>query len=174
MNLREWCLLLTVSILWGTSFFFIEVALRELGSFTVVFLRITLAALLVLVVTYSLGERLPRSLLVWRKFFILGLLNNTLPFSLITWGQIYITSSMASILNAAAPLMAVVLTHYLTDDEHLTWNRASGVLIGIAGCRTVGGSGSPVWQCFPVTGAVGGAGRGPVLLIGRNLYTAIE
>ena len=45
MGLRVWIWLLSLSVLWGGSFFFAKVAISELGPLTVVFVRVALAAL---------------------------------------------------------------------------------------------------------------------------------
>jgi drug/metabolite transporter (DMT)-like permease len=133
MNAREWGLLLFISVTWGLSFFFIEIVLRELGPFTLVFYRIGIAALIAVVWLYSSGRRLPGDRRSWSRFFVLGAINNLIPFSLITWGQVYISSSLASILNATTPLFAAVLAHKLTSDEQLTGHRIIGILLGIIG-----------------------------------------
>ena len=133
MNAKEWSLLVLVSIIWGLSFFFIEIALRELGSFSVVVYRIGIAALLVTALLYIRGGRLRLDLRDWGLFFILGLFNNFLPFSLIAWGQVSIDSSLASILNSTTPMFSVVMAHFLTHDEHLTRNRIIGIVLGIVG-----------------------------------------
>lgn len=132
-------MLMLISFTWGLSFFFIEIALREVGPFTLVFYRIGVAAVIAVAWLYISGRRLPMNAQAWGKFFKLGTFNNLIPFSLISWGQIYIDSSLASILNATTPLFAVVLAHKLTHDEHMTRNRIVGVLLGIAGvCLLVG------------------------------------
>ncbi len=133
MNAREWSLLVLVSVIWGLSFFFIEIVLRELGSFTLVLYRIGIAALLVTLILYLKGGRLPFTFQAWSKFFILGMFNNFLPFALISWGQVSIDSGLASILNATTPMFSVVMTHFLTSDERMTPNRIFGLGLGIAG-----------------------------------------
>lgn len=133
MNAREWGLLLFISFTWGLSFFFIEIVLREMGPFTLVFYRIWIAGLIALIWLYSSGGRLPMDRHSWSRFFVLGAINNVIPFSLISWGQVYISSSLASILNATTPLFAAVLAHMLTGDEHLTGHRIIGILLGIIG-----------------------------------------
>ncbi len=122
-----------MSLLWGFSFFFIEIALREIGPLTLVFYRIGIASLILVAFVYLSGQGMPFDAASWKKFFKLGMFNNLLPFSLISWGQIHIDSSLASILNATTPLFAVVMAHKLTHDEHMTRSRVIGVLLGIAG-----------------------------------------
>lgn len=129
----EWGLLLTLSILWGGSFFFGQVALAELPPFTVVLARVALAALLLNLLVRLVGERMPRTLEGWRRFFAMGAINNAIPFSLLLWGQTQISSSLASILNATAPLFTVLLADRLTKDEKLTPNRLMGVVAGLIG-----------------------------------------
>ncbi|PHQ70097.1 MAG: EamA family transporter, partial [Sneathiella sp.] len=119
MSLRYWGLLIVLSVLWGGTFFFIEVALVDVTPFTLVFLRVSIAALALYGYLMMRGEKLPRDLKLWGSFLVMGLLNNILPFSLITWGQVHITGSVASILNATTPLFVVLLAHFLTRDEKL-------------------------------------------------------
>jgi drug/metabolite transporter (DMT)-like permease len=133
MGPAEWLLLAALSVLWGGSFFFSEVALAELPPFTVVLGRIGLAAVALVVMVLASGQRLPRSLRLWGAFLVMGALNNLIPFSLIVWGQTAIASGLAAILNATTPLFTVVLAHLLTRDERLTPGRLSGVVLGLLG-----------------------------------------
>jgi len=133
MSAFEWAMLLALATVWGGSFFFNEIAVRELPVFTVVVARVALAALILLLVMRWRGERMPRGRGVWAAFFAMGLLNNAIPFSLIVWGQQHIASGVASILNASTPLFTVLLAHLLTSDERMTPGKLAGVLTGFAG-----------------------------------------
>lgn len=133
MGWREWALLIALSVLWGGSFFFVGVAVAELPTFTIVALRVMLAAMALLLFLKVAGVAIPRSGAAWRAFFAIGLLNNVIPFSLIVWGQAHIASGLAAILNATTPLFTVLVAHCFTADEKLTPPRASGVAIGFAG-----------------------------------------
>ena len=133
MTPREWSMLLALAMLWGGSFFFNAVAVREVPVFTVVLCRVALAAVLLLAVLRLQGRAMPRGRRIWTAFFCMGLLNNAVPFSLIVWGQQHIASGVASVLNAATPLFTVILAHVLTRDERMTGGRLAGVLIGLAG-----------------------------------------
>jgi drug/metabolite transporter (DMT)-like permease len=106
---------------------------RELPSWTLVWLRVALAAAALLLLLRLLGQRLPRDGKVWRAFFGTGVLNNVLPFFLIAWGQHQIASGLASILNATTPLFTVLVAHVLTQDERLSARKLAGVIVGFAG-----------------------------------------
>lgn len=155
----EWVLLLVLSVLWGGSFFFGKVALAELPPFTVVFGRVCLAAIALNAVVVATGRRMPVSGRTWAAFFVMGLMNNLIPFSLIFWGQTRIASGLAAVLNSTTPLFAVVLGHLLTEDERLTPNRLSGVILGVGGVavmigpRALSGLGGDVVAQVAVLGA---------------------
>lgn len=133
MTPREWGMLLVLSVLWGGSFYFVGIAVTELPTFTIVFLRVGIAALGLHVILRVMGERLPAGLGAWRAFFIMGFLNNLVPFSLIAWGQSHVASGLASILLATTPLFTVVVAHILTADERLSGGRLAGIAAGIIG-----------------------------------------
>lgn len=137
MSGRDWALLLALAVLWGGSFFFNGVAVRELPSFTLVWLRVAIAAAALLAIVRLSGQRMPTAPRVWAAFFGMGLLNNVLPFVLIVWGQHRIGSGLASILNATTPLFTVLLAHVLTRDERLTGPKLAGVVIGFAGAAVM-------------------------------------
>ncbi|WP_455918805.1 DMT family transporter [Ensifer canadensis] len=159
MGPGEWAMLITLSLLWGGSFFFVGVAVKALPPFTIVALRVSLAATALLIFLRFTGRAMPRDPRIWLAFFGMGLLNNLIPFSLIVWGRTHIASGLASILNATTPLFGVVVAHLLTDDEKLTANKLSGVLIGFLGVAVMigpaalGGLGSNVLAQFAVLGA---------------------
>ncbi len=140
MSSREWAMLLALSVLWGGSFFFIGVAVKELPTFTIVVGRVLLAALILLVVLKASGDPIPTSGKVWVAFFIMGFLNNVVPHTLIVWGQGHIASGVASILNATTPLFTVIVAHLLTSDEKMTGNRLAGVVVGLAGVAVMIGA----------------------------------
>ncbi|OCJ43044.1 MULTISPECIES: DMT family transporter [Rhizobium/Agrobacterium group] len=159
MDASEWGMLVALSLLWGGSFFFIGIAVKELPPVTIVTLRVSLAATALLIVCRIMGLHLPRQWAVWRAFFGMGLLNNIIPFCLIVWGQTHIASGLASILNATTPLFTVMVAHFLTADEKMTGNKLAGVLIGFAGVATMigpaafGGAISGLWGQIAILGA---------------------
>jgi len=141
MTVGEWGLLCTLSVLWGGSFFFNGVAVRQLPTLTIVVVRVAMAAVILWGVAL-LGQHrpIPHGWRLWRTFLVMGLLNNAIPFSLIVWGQSQITSGVASILNAATPLLTIVVAHGVTADEKMTAARLMGVVSGMAGVVVVIGA----------------------------------
>lgn len=133
MGALEWFLLITLSVLWGGSFFFSKVALTGFPPFTLVLGRVGIAAIILNIIVRATGHRMPSSIKIWGTFLVMGMLNNLIPFSLIFWGQTQISSSLASILNATTPIWTVILAHFLTGDEQLTPNKFWGSLLGLIG-----------------------------------------
>ena len=99
MTLKEWVLLFCLSILWGGSFIFTELALETLPPFTFVFGRVLVASLALIGIVHLSGHRMPTSWKLWGGFFMMGFLNNIIPFTLISWGQVYIEGGLAAILK---------------------------------------------------------------------------
>lgn len=133
MRNSDWGLLLILAVLWGATFFYVEVALTALPPLTVVLARVGFAALALLVVLRARGIALPRGAGLWRMFFVMGALNNLVPFTLFALAQGQIASGLAAILNATTPLFTLVVAHVLTGDERLTGAKAAGLGLGFAG-----------------------------------------
>ena len=142
MSPIDWVLLIILSILWGASFLFNGIAVRELPTLTIVLARVGLAALSLMMILPIFGIRLPTEIRVWRSFFWVALFNNVIPFSLIVWAQSSITSGLASILNATTPIFTVIAAHMLTRDEKMSGNRLFGVILGFVGVAVMLGDAS--------------------------------
>jgi drug/metabolite transporter (DMT)-like permease len=139
MTPAEWGMLLALSLVWGGSFFFVGVAVRELPPLTIVALRVSLAALILWACAPALGLVIPRRREVVIALLGMGLMNNVIPFCLIVWGQTQLASGLASILNATTPLFTVVAGHFLSRDERMTPLRAMGALCGLLGVAALVG-----------------------------------
>jgi drug/metabolite transporter (DMT)-like permease len=152
MGVREWVLLLVLSVLWGGSFFFFKVLVAELPPFTVVLGRVGLAALLLNVFLLLRRDPMPSYPRLWGSFIVMGILNNVVPFTLIVWGETRISSGLASILNATTPIFTVLAAHVLTHNEKINWNKGIGVLFGLLGVAVLIGP-----------SAIAGIGNGDVV-----------
>lgn len=138
----EWAMLILLSVLWGGSFFFVGVAVRDLPTLTIVVLRVGIAALVLWAVVVLLRRVVPRDRRVWAAFFGMGLLNNVIPFGLIVWGQQTIASGLASILNATTPLFTVAVAGLLLADERIDRRKLFAIAVGFAGAVVMVGPGA--------------------------------
>lgn len=133
MSVRNWLLLILLSLLWGGSFFFIELALTGLPVLTIVWCRVALAAVILAGAVRFSGAAWPRGRGVWRAVLVMGLLNNAVPFTLFVLAQGQITASLAAILNATTPLFTVLIAHVATADEKVGRSRLAGLALGFGG-----------------------------------------
>src|SRR5262245_1352658 len=133
MGAREWLLLGALSVLWGCSFLFVELALRDLPVFTVALGRTGIAAAFLLLLLAATRAPLLPLVQRWREFLLLGALRAAIPMSLIVWAQTRIDSGVAGILNSTSPLFTMGIAHLLTSDDRLTPQKVIGCLIGLIG-----------------------------------------
>jgi drug/metabolite transporter (DMT)-like permease len=127
MSTLAWALLLFLAFIWGGSFVFAKVAVAEIPPFTLVLLRVGLAATTLWVVCLATGVAMPRALKNWGAYAVMGLLNNVIAFSLIFTGQQEIGASLASILNGSMPFFTVLLAGLLLADEKFSTRKIIGI-----------------------------------------------
>jgi drug/metabolite transporter (DMT)-like permease len=143
MSRRYPAMLATVALLWGASFMFIKVAVRELAPATLVLGRIGIGALtLALVVPLMVGGRATvaaiRGSLGW--LVLVGLVNVAVPFWLLSWGETRIDSGLASIIQGAVPIFNAVIAFGFFRDVRVTGLRLAGVAIGFVGVALLVGA----------------------------------
>ncbi|WP_202903885.1 DMT family transporter [Halocynthiibacter namhaensis] len=139
MDMKSIALLLTLAAVWGGSFFFAEVALREVPPMTITLHRVFWALPMLGVLVLLKRIPIPRNPRIWCAYLGMGALNNAIPFSLIFWGQQQIESGIASILNGTTAMFGAVVAGLLLVDEPLTRNKIAGALIGLAGVAFIMG-----------------------------------
>jgi drug/metabolite transporter (DMT)-like permease len=133
LKTKHWAVFLTLGAIWGSSFLWIEIALREIGPITLVAFRVLFGLLFGVAVIVTQRIPLPRTLKEWMPLSVLGLTNIAIPFFLISWGQKSIDSGVASILDATVPLFTILAAHFMLHDDKMTMPKVLGLLIGFAG-----------------------------------------
>jgi drug/metabolite transporter (DMT)-like permease len=129
---RAWLLFVAISLLWGLPYFFIKVAIQELDPAVIVFVRVSLAALVLLPLALARGAfAYLRGR--WRLIVALAVLEIVLPFLLIAWGEVHITSSLTGLLIAADPLFVALLALRFDHSERVNGLRLLGLLVGLLG-----------------------------------------
>ncbi len=129
---RDWGLLVILSILWGGSYLFGGIAVKELPPLVIVFTRVLIAAVALLPVQLLIHGGLPRDRRSWISFGVMSILNNVIPFTLIVSGQTFVTSGLASVVNATTPLFGIaILAGFGT--ERLNPQKVVGMVAGLGG-----------------------------------------
>ena len=173
MGRRNAAMLAALSLIWGASFLFIKVAVRDLTPATLILGRLGLAALtLALVAPFAVGTR--ATVAEWRAnakwLFVVAVTNTAIPFWLLSWGETRIQSGLASILQAAVPIFNAVIAFGFFREAKVTGIRLVGVLVGFAGVALLVGA-QPQGKVLGALAVVGMAlcyGIGG-LLAGRHL-----
>jgi drug/metabolite transporter (DMT)-like permease len=133
MSRRHVLMLLALAAVWGSSFMFIEIALRDLAPSTLILLRMLGGAVTLAVYARLAGHSLAAMRpYVW-PLALLGAGNTAVPFFLIAWGQQYIDSGLASILNASAPLFTALFALGYDRSQRSSGMRLVGIVVGFAG-----------------------------------------
>ena len=143
MNRRYGPMLVALALVWGSSFMFIKIAVRELDPATLILGRIGLAALTLAVVVPALvGTRttLEQLRLHWRALTVVGLLNTAVPFWLLSWGETRIDSGLASIIQASVPILNAVLAFAFFHEQRVTRQMLAGIAVGFAGVALLVGA----------------------------------
>jgi drug/metabolite transporter (DMT)-like permease len=134
-------MLFSLALIWGVSFYFIKIGLRDLAPASLVVGRLASSV----VVLGALATARPAWFAGWWRYWrllaLLAVLNYLIPYVLIAWGETRIASGLASILNATTPLFTVVLASQWRGEGHepFTAQRVAGVALGFVGVAVLVG-----------------------------------
>ncbi|WP_428963164.1 DMT family transporter [Micromonospora fluostatini] len=142
-GLRAWLPgFVALAAIWGSSFLFIKVGIRELHPVHLAGYRVATATLTLLVVLAVLRDRLPREGRTWLHLTVVGAFQVALPFTFFAYGEQRIESLLAGIWNATTPLVVLPMAVLVFRTERLDARRAVGLGLGFVGVLVVLG----VWQ----------------------------
>lgn len=147
MSKKDWIKFWAISLLWGSHYLWIKIALHETGPVTMTALRLLIATCGIAFYHRIARPTYPQKI-PWLAFLFLGLFNLSIPFALVAWSETHITSGMASILNSTSPLFTMMLSWVFLKDETFSPIRLLGLVLGFAGVillvsnkATIGSSG---------------------------------
>lgn len=151
MTTRDWFLIGLLGTIWGFSFIFNAILIREIGPLWVSGLRVSIGALGCWVAVLALRRPVPRDPVLWVKLGLLGVLAYALPFALFPLAQSHVASGVAAIVNALTPIVTVIVSHFWRDGEKATRHKLIGVAAGFSGAAFLalpslaGGGASQLW-----------------------------
>jgi drug/metabolite transporter (DMT)-like permease len=125
-------LLLALSSMWGLSFLFIELALRQLGPLWIVAGRTSFGGLTLVLLLLVRGRQLPRGLRTWGHLLVLGVLNNAIPWAAVAWAQQSLPSGLTALLMALVP-SSTLLVSAMVGLERITGARLVGLSLALTG-----------------------------------------
>jgi drug/metabolite transporter (DMT)-like permease len=156
-------LLFGLAAVWGASYLFIKVGVRDFEPTVLVTLRLLIAGVLLLgFLAAAEGGRkaLGEVRAAWREGLVFGTINGALPFTLITWGEKHIDSSVAAVANATVPIFVALLAIKFNQEERSAGLKLAGVVL--ASVSYAGGGLFGQWALR--------SARGPVLATASMLY----
>ena len=133
MTLREWFWIVFLGAVWGGSFIFNALLIRELSPLWVTAFRVGIGALGCWLFLMAMRKAVPRDPVLWLKLGLLGVLNYAIPFALFPLAQAQLASGVAAIINALTPIMTVIVSHFWLNGERMPWSKTVGVVAGFSG-----------------------------------------
>ena len=149
----NWLRIGALGLIWGASFMFITIALRDVGPLLVAASRITLGAVFLLGLLRLKGRALPDprqgiGRRIWGFALFMAVFSNVVPFSLLGWAQQSVASGFAGVCMAAVPLIILPLAHFLVPGEQMSLRKLVGFTLGTIGVVVLIGP-----EAFAATGA---------------------
>lgn len=120
-----------LAAIWGSSFMFMHIAVREFGAFATAGLRVFIGALFLIPILALRGQMEPMRR-HWKLTFAVGVMNSAIPFACLSFALLSISSGLSAILNATVPMFGAFVAWVWLKDRP-TSSRLAGLLIGMAG-----------------------------------------
>ncbi len=133
MSLRDWGWIIFLGAVWGCSFVFNAVLIREIGPLWVTSFRVGIGALGCWAVLTALRKPVPRDPKLWLQLGLLGVIAYAIPFALFPLAQAHLASGVAAIINALTPMVTAVLSHFWVGGDKATRLKFTGIGIGFVG-----------------------------------------
>ena len=133
INLNYFFLLIILSAIWGSAFFAIKISVETIHPVSVASIRLIIGAIVLFIYFNFKKLKFNFSLNILFLITLIGLVGNFIPFVLISWAEIYIQSNTAGLLLSVAPILTLVLSHFLTKDDKFSLLKLISILIGFLG-----------------------------------------
>jgi Predicted permeases len=169
MSRRGWVLFTLMSVIWGIPYLFIKIAVEGVSAPVVVFARTAAGAALLLPLALRAGGfGVLRGRWGWLVLF--AAVEMMGPWVLLTDAERHLSSSMAGLLIAAVPIIAVILGKLTGDRERLGPVRWLGLLVGLAGVALLAAphlTAEGAWPIVEVALVAVGYALGPLITARR-------
>ncbi|OCW56818.1 ABC transporter permease [Hoeflea olei] len=130
-------MMLVTALIWASAFVAVRLAAPELGPVWLAAIRVTVGFLVLLPYALWRGLMWPSSPRQWWLILGMSLLNIVVPFGLIAWAGKSLEAGVLSLLMGTGPFLALIGSHFMTDDDRLTRRKLISVVLGMAGIVVV-------------------------------------
>ena len=130
MKLNKWFYLISLSLIWGSSFILIKKGLVGLEADQLGSLRIIFSSIIIILIAWKRLLKISR--VEWKWITISAFLGSFFPAFLFAFAEKEIDSAVASVINSIVPLNTLVIGMVLFNIRS-TKRQIIGVLIGLAG-----------------------------------------
>lgn len=169
-NLSSPLLLPTIFIiLWSSGYVAGKIGLPYAGPFTLIFLRFSVAALVLLVVALVTHAPWPKTLTEWKHIAVVGVLIQALQFSGLYSGMsMGVSAGVSAVIVGLMPILTTIgAVHFL--GERVSRTQIIGLGIGLAGVALV------VWNKIHIDGgSLMGYGAVLLALLGISIGTLYQ
>jgi len=132
LSLKNWGKFWYLGLVWGATFLWLKIAIREVPPITVNAFRLLASLIGLYIISRLLKVKIPLRER-WRSFAFLGIFNIALPFVLITISEQFISSGLASVLNSTVPFFTILLLPIFVPEETLSVPKVLGLVVGFVG-----------------------------------------
>ena len=138
MKSKIWFALITLYIVWGSTYLGIKVAIETIPPFFQGALRFLISGLIILIWQKSSGQAMPTRK-QWFSTFIIGTLLLLGGNGLVSWAEQFIPSGIAALIIATVPLWLVIMEAIRPGGIKPTWQAIVGLVIGFVGIFILAG-----------------------------------
>jgi drug/metabolite transporter (DMT)-like permease len=133
MKPQYWALIILLGAVWGSSFLFNAILIREISPLWVAAGRVSIGAAICWVVFFATRKKLPTDWRLYPQLLVLGILNYAIPFALFPYAEQTVASSIVGVINGMTPMTTVIVSQLWPGGEKASWNKWAGLLVGFVG-----------------------------------------
>ena len=156
ITIKKWVYLITLSIIWGSSYILIKKGLVGLTPLQLGSTRIIMTTVILMIFGWKQLQKIPKN--AWKWIILTGFFGTFFPSYLFAFAETVIDSSVAAVLNGMTPLFTLILG-LLFFNSSFKWMKIVGVLVGFGGTLVLVSneftmrSGLSSWYAFLVVAA---------------------
>lgn len=133
LRVRVWLAFAALCMIWGSSYLFIRVGVRDLTPPALIALRLLVGAAVISTIATVRRHDLRLQRRDFLVLLVVATINTAAPFLLIAWGEVTVPSGLAAVLNSTVPIFSIILAGAVLQDERMTLPRLGGVALGFTG-----------------------------------------